>query len=193
MRQIRPIHIAYTLLIFFFITEPLLRQGKTARSWQEGPADRGSTRLLRAAVGLAFLGMPIAPLLNRMKIGRFHSKTLAWSGIAAMLAGLALRIWSFQVLGAFYTRTLRTSTQQHLITKGPYHLIRHPGYLGNLLIWLGAGLNTANWIAPATFIIPMIGAYGYRIQAEEALLADAFPQEYPAYASHTWRLIPFIY
>jgi protein-S-isoprenylcysteine O-methyltransferase len=39
----------------------------------------------------------------------------------------------------------------------------------------------------------MIGAYGYRIQAEEAMLADAFPQEYPGYASHTWRLIPFIY
>ena len=193
MRHIRPIHIAYSLLIFFFITEPLLRQGKAARSRQEGPTDRGSTRFLGAALGLAFLGMLIAPLLNRMKIGRLHCKTLAWSGIVAMFAGLALRIWSVRVLGAFYTRTLRTSTQQHLITKGPYHLIRHPGYLANLLMWLGAGLTTANWIAPVTFIIPMIGAYGYRIQAEEAMLADAFPQEYPGYASHTWRLIPFIY
>jgi protein-S-isoprenylcysteine O-methyltransferase Ste14 len=189
----RPRYVAYALLGFFFVTEPLLRQGKAASSRQEGPADRGSTHLIGAAFGLALFALLVAPLLNRLKIGRLRSEPLAWSGIMAMFLGLALRIWASRVLGAFYTRTLRTSTQQHLIAKGPYRLVRHPGYLAALLMWLGAGFATANWIALVSCAIPMMGAYWYRIRAEEAMLADAFPQEYPNYASRTWRLVPFLY
>src|SRR5258708_5328602 len=127
----RPGHVAYALLGFFFVTEPLLRQGKAARSRQAGPADGGSTPIIGAAFGLALVALLIAPLLNRRKIGRLHSESLAWGGIMAMLVGLALRIWASLVLGAFYTRTLQTSAQQHLIRKGPYRLVRHPGYLAN--------------------------------------------------------------
>jgi protein-S-isoprenylcysteine O-methyltransferase Ste14 len=112
----RPRYVAYALLGFFFVTEPLLRQGKVASSRQVGPADRGSTRIIGASVSLALL---VAPFLNRLKIGRLRSERLAWSGIMAMIIGLALRIWASRVLGAFYTRTLRTSAQQYLITKGP--------------------------------------------------------------------------
>jgi protein-S-isoprenylcysteine O-methyltransferase Ste14 len=110
-----------------------------------------------------------------------------------MLTGLALRIWASRVLGSFYTRTLRTEAEQHLIAEGPYRLIRHPGYLGSLLLWLGAGLATSNWIAVTAISFPTLGSYWYRIQAEEAMLANAFPQEYQGYASRTWRLIPLIY
>lgn len=191
--KVRPIHLAYGLLGCFFVLEPFLRQGKAASSLQEGPADRGSTRLIGASIGLALFVLLVAPLLNRWKIGHFHSKMLAWSGIMAMLAGLVLRIWAIRVLGAFYTRTLRTSTQQHLVSKGPYRLIRHPGYLADLLLWLGAGFATSNWIVPMSLAVPMMGAYWYRMQVEEAMLADAFPQEYSDYTSHTWRFIPLLY
>ena len=191
--QIRPIYIAYGLLGFFFVTEPLLRQGKAASSLQEDPTDRGSTRLIGATFGLALIALLVAPLLNRWRVGHFRSKRLAWSGIMAMLAGLALRIWASRVLGAFFTRTLRTSAQQHLVTKGPYRLVRHPGYLADLLMWLGAGFATANWIVPMSLAIPMMGAYWYRMQVEEAMLVDAFPQEFPDYASHTWRFVPLLY
>ena len=191
--RVRPIHVAYVLLGLFLVIEPLLRQGKAASSRQAEASDRGSTRFIGVSFGLGFITMLIAPLLNRWKIGCFRREKLAWSGIPAMLAGLALRIWAARVLGAFYTRTLRTSEQQHLITSGPYQVVRHPGYIADILMWLGAGAATANWIAPVFFVAPMIGAYWYRIQAEEAMLAATFPQEYPGYAGHTWRLVPFLY
>src|SRR5258708_1479204 len=57
-----------------------------------------------------------------------------------MIIGLTLRVWAAQVLGRFYTRTLRTTDKQRIVQSGPYHLIRHPGYLGTILIWIGAGL-----------------------------------------------------
>jgi protein-S-isoprenylcysteine O-methyltransferase len=60
-------------------------------------------------------------------------------------------------------------------------------------MWLGASFATANWLVPMFFAIPMMVAYWYRIRAEETMLASAFPQEYPDYASSTWRLVPFLY
>jgi protein-S-isoprenylcysteine O-methyltransferase len=141
-----PMRVAYSLIGCFFVVERLLRRGENARSLQEGQADRGSTRAVGAAFGLALLALLLAPLLNRLRVGRLLSETWAWSGIAAMLAGLVLRIWAIRVLGAFYTRTLKTAVGQHLIAEGPYRLVRHPSYLGDLLLWLGAGIATANGI-----------------------------------------------
>jgi protein-S-isoprenylcysteine O-methyltransferase Ste14 len=110
-----------------------------------------------------------------------------------MVGGLVLRVWAVRVLGAFYTRTLRTNAGQRIVAEGPYRLVRHPGYLGVLLLWLGAGLSTANWIAAATNMGFMVRAYRGRIQTEEAMLAATFGDDYARYAGRTWRLIPFVY
>jgi len=185
--------IAYSLIGCFFVAERLLRQGDLARSFKRGQADQGSTRVVGAAFGLALLVLFLAPLLNWLSIGRLPNEMLAWGGIVIMLAGLILRVWAARVLGTFYTRTLQTTTDHHLITQGPYQLIRHPGYLGSLLLWLGAACATSNWIAAVIIATPILGAYWYRIQAEETMLATAFPQEYQSYANHTWRLIPLLY
>ena len=189
----KPIKIAYSLIASFFVIERLFRKGGAARSLEESHADRGSTRAIGGAFGLALLALLSAPFLNQLKVGRMQSKMLGWSGIVAMVTGLILRIWAFRILGSFYTRTLRTLPEQRLIEEGPYRLVRNPGYLADLLLWFGAGFASANWIVLATIAFPMVGAYRSRIKAEEAMLAEAFPQEYDRYARRTWRLIPFLY
>lgn len=189
----RPLRVAYCLIGFFFVAERFLRQGENSKSLKAGQEDRGSTRAIGASFGLALLTLLFAPFLNRRGIGRLHSERLAWGGIVAMLSGLMLRIWAIRVLGSFFTRTLRTDTEQHLIEEGPYGLVRHPGYLGDLLMWIGAGTATSNWIAATVISLPMLGSYWYRMQAEEAMLTHAFPKEYQIYTAYTWRLIPFVY
>ena len=188
-----PILIAYGLISCFFLVERLLRQGKQARSFQRGQADRGSTSAIGAAFGLALLTLLVAPLLNWQGFGALSNERIAWGGIILMLMGLGFRIWAARVLGAFYTRTLLTAENQQIITQGPYRLIRHPGYLGTLLIWFGAGCATSNWMVILIIVAPLVAAYWYRMQAEEALLLATFPQEYPRYVSQTWRLIPYLY
>jgi protein-S-isoprenylcysteine O-methyltransferase Ste14 len=143
----RPLRVTYGLIGCFFVMERLLRQGESAKSFQEGQADRGSTRAVGAAFGLALLVLLMAPLLNGRGIGRLRGERVGWGGVAAMVAGLVLRMWANRVLGSFYTRTLRTEAEQRLIEEGPYRLVRHPGYLGSLLLWLGAGVATGNWMA----------------------------------------------
>ncbi len=110
-----------------------------------------------------------------------------------MVGGVVLRVWAIRVLGEYYTRTLRTAEQQSLIDRGPYGVIRHPGYLGVLMLWVGAGLATANWIATLLIALVMFVAYTYRIQSEELMLAATFGEQYRRYAARTRRLIPFLY
>src|SRR6478752_6550819 len=155
VRRIKPIHFAYGLIGSFFVIERLLRRGESAKSLQGGPEDKGSTRAIGAAFGLAILTLQVAPLLNRLRIGRVFSEKVAWGGVTAMLAGLAIRIWASRALGAYYTRTLRTEEAQRLIEEGPYRLVRHPGYFGNILMWLGAGVATTNGIVTVVIAIPL--------------------------------------
>lgn len=136
----------------------------------------------------------LAPLLNRLRFGGTTRRSaIAWSGVLAMAAGLGLRIWSARTLGAYYTRTLRTAQDQALVQDGPYQVVRHPGYLGTLLLWLGAGVASANWMVASLIAACTIPAYHQRIAAEEAMLAQSFAAEYPDYAANTWRILPFVY
>ena len=72
-------------------------------------------------------------------------------------------------------------------------MIRHPGYSGVLLLWVGGGLAVSNWIAAMVTAPVMFASYRYRIESEESMLLAAFGTEYQAYAAKTWRLIPLIY
>jgi protein-S-isoprenylcysteine O-methyltransferase Ste14 len=139
--------ICYCLLATFFVLERALRRGSAASALDSTPLDRGTTR----AIGLAFLAcvilVLIAPLLSRLGLGQFGSPTTAWAGVAAMILGIALRVWANQTLGTSYTRRLKTVQGQSIISTGPYRVLRHPGYAGVMLMWLGAGVALRNWIA----------------------------------------------
>jgi protein-S-isoprenylcysteine O-methyltransferase Ste14 len=71
--------------------------------------------------------------------------------------------------------------------------IRHPGYLGTILIWGAAGLAMQNKIVFAVGTILILIAYFYRITNEEKMLENEFGEKYIDYKKHTWRLIPFIW
>ncbi len=186
--------IAWLLLVSFLILQRVLRRGEQARSLQASAADRGSTRLLGAAYLVGALALLAAPLLNAQGIGEVSpGPVIGWIGIALMIAGLALRLWSQTVLGRYYTSTLRHAEDQPILASGPYRLVRHPGYGGLLLLWAGAGLATANWSVASAVTLLMFIAYRYRIAAEEAMLVAAFGDRYKEYMARTWRLIPYVY
>jgi protein-S-isoprenylcysteine O-methyltransferase Ste14 len=192
-RLVGPLAVAYALLGCFFLAERFLRQGPDAASLEAGQSDQGTTRAIGRAFGQSLFALAVAPLLNRRRLRRLTVPGMAWGGIAAMVAGLAVRVWAAQVLGAFFTRTLRTSSMQSLVEEGPYRLVRHPGYLGVLLLWLGAGLASANLLVAGLITVSMGRAYRRRIRSEEAMLTNTFGEDYVAYMRRTRRLIPWVY
>ena len=93
----------------------------------------------------------------------------------------------------FYTRTLLIQTEQRVVEQSPYRLLRHPGYLGDFLMFVGAGMATANWIAVVVIAVVMFSAYAYRIHVEEQMLQTTLGEPYRVYMKRSWRLIPWIY
>jgi protein-S-isoprenylcysteine O-methyltransferase Ste14 len=75
-----------------------------------------------------------------------------------------------------------------LVTRGPYRLVRHPVYLGEIVAL--AGLTIA---APTpshlAILVVFVLAQSARMGLEEHALSEAFP-EYAAYAERTSRLVP---
>lgn len=113
-------------------------------------------------------------------------------GLALLASGLTLRAWSMRTLGASYTRTLRTQSEQRVVDTGPYRLVRHPGYAGSLLTWTGFALTSRSMPVVAVVGALLGRAYHQRIGAEEKLLQRDLPG-YTAYSTRTKRLAPFVW
>jgi protein-S-isoprenylcysteine O-methyltransferase Ste14 len=75
-----------------------------------------------------------------------------------------------------------------LVTRGPYSLVRHPVYLGEIVALSGLTLAAPAWGHLALLAV-FVAAQLTRMRLEETALAEAFP-EYAAYAAHTGRLLP---
>jgi protein-S-isoprenylcysteine O-methyltransferase Ste14 len=75
-----------------------------------------------------------------------------------------------------------------LVTRGPYRLVRHPVYLGEIAAVLGLALAAGEaWMFAVLALF--VGAQLVRMTLEERALRAAFP-EYEAYAARTARLLP---
>jgi protein-S-isoprenylcysteine O-methyltransferase len=176
------------LLIIWVSFELVLRSPGEASSWRADRRDRSSTVMLIIAFLLAAV---LPPTLSRMGVGLIGNE--AWLGLVFAVIGLLIRGWSMRTLGGAYTRTLRTSADQKLVTNGPYRWIRHPGYSGSIAVWVGAALAFHNWIAAGIVALMMLTVYGWRITAEERMLEDTFGEEYRFYAARSSRLFPGLY
>jgi protein-S-isoprenylcysteine O-methyltransferase Ste14 len=168
--------------------EVVFRQPGESSSTRATETDRGSTWLLIAAYAIAFV-LPLA--LGRLGFGSIG--VFAWLGVVLAGIGLVLRAWAMRTLGAAYSRTLRTTTVQSLVTSGPYRWIRHPGYAGSICVWVGAALCFDSWPTALAVAVLMLLAYGWRIRAEERMLADHFGQPYRDYVASSWRLVPGVF
>lgn len=76
-----------------------------------------------------------------------------------------------------------------LVMRGPYRIIRHPVYLGEIGAFVGFVVASQHWLN----IVPLLvftGSQLVRMRFEEAALSEEYPDEYGAYAARTPRLLP---
>ena len=115
------------------------------------------------------------------------------TGILLFTFGFILRIYAIRELGPFFTFEVGLRKSHQLITNGPYSIIRHPGYLGYILISIGlyTFLGTFFGIILSFTICSLI--YFKRIPIEEKILSKKFGDEFEKYKLKTKKIIPFIY
>ena len=107
--------------------------------------------------------------------------------------GLLLRWWSFATLGRYFTTIVKADSDQDVVERGPYRVVRHPSYAGILLAFVGCGLMLANWAGLLISFVLVLGALVYRIRVEERALVDALGSTYGDFARERARLVPFVW
>jgi protein-S-isoprenylcysteine O-methyltransferase Ste14 len=153
-------------------------------------ADQGSRFVLRFA---SIVGVGLAIVFSR-GAGAIRPTAVAdWVGLCLLWSGIAVRLWSFRTLGRYFTFTVQTSSDQPVITAGPYRVVRHPSYAGMLLAVMGLGLLIANWWSFISLTAAVACGLVFRIRVEERALLRDLGDDYRSYASTRKRLVPFLW
>jgi len=152
---------------------------------------RGDTRSRRYWLRLLLAAFFIVALRAHHPGGASFDAALGWLGVVACATGIGIATWARVCLGPNWGMPMTVRARPTLVRSGPYRVVRHPIYSGVLLAAIGSALVTGpGWL------VVVIGAGAYfvvSLRVEENDMASAFPDQYPEYAGHTKRLIPFVY
>jgi len=103
-----------------------------------------------------------------------------------VLFGSAAAVYTLLRLGRSFSLMAEA---RGLVTSGPYRLVRHPLYLGELTAVLGIVLGSREPLLAGVTWLVCVGLQLARTSYEERNIRAEFPQ-YDEYAARTRRLIP---
>ncbi len=143
--------------------------------------------------GVAVAGISILVVAG-LDDRRFHWSGMPWwvcgIGYVLLIAGMAGLTWA-EAVNKFFEPTVRIQTDRgyHVIDKGPYVLIRHPGYVSSFLMILGWPLALGSYwalIPAVATCLPLV----VRTVLEDRTLRAELPG-YDEYARRVrYRLVP---
>jgi len=116
---------------------------------------------------------------------------IRYIGLAVYLVFSWIQVWSFKTLGDNYSQDIMIKKNHELITKGPFKIIRHPQYLCQILLDLGATAATLGYIVGFLALVE-IPIYIMRASMEDKLLAKYFSEKFSEYKKKSGFMFPFI-
>jgi protein-S-isoprenylcysteine O-methyltransferase Ste14 len=122
-----------------------------------------------------------------------HLLDFLWEMLCISIAfiGLTIRILTVGFAPAGTSgRNTKIQTAEHLNTTGMYSLVRHPLYLGNLLIVIGAVLFFRSWWFPLLVLTVFVIYYERIMLVEEQFLQEKFGKLFADWAAKTPAIIP---
>jgi protein-S-isoprenylcysteine O-methyltransferase Ste14 len=124
----------------------------------------------------------------------FYGPVPRWLTLLALFVVVACNVLFFLVLKAnrFAAAIIQVEAEQTVSDDGLYHFIRHPMYLGGVVLWLALPLALGSYLTllVAVFGIPVMML---RLLNEEKFLRRELPG-YSEYCQRVrYRLIPFVW
>ena len=114
-------------------------------------------------------------------------------GVFFWVLGYALIIWAMTV-NAFFSTSVRIQEERghHVIDRGPYGVVRHPGYVGAIIFQLATPFLLSSWWALIPSVLSAL-IYVIRTALEDRTLQNELPG-YREFTKRTrYRLLPGIW
>uniref|UniRef100_A0A9E8A201 Isoprenylcysteine carboxylmethyltransferase family protein n=1 Tax=Bosea sp. NBC_00436 TaxID=2969620 RepID=A0A9E8A201_9HYPH len=175
--------------VYLALTDPALleRRMKAGPTAETRPAQK-------VIITLAFIALILMLVVSAFDHRFGWSQAPAWLSIlgnALVALGLMIDLRVFRE-NSFGASTIKMMEGQTVISTGPYALVRHPMYLGVLVMAFGTPLALGSWwgLLPAACTLPILML---RIRDEETMLRGEL-KGYEAYARKVrYRLLPWIW
>lgn len=191
---------AWQFLAIYFaasilVTRYLIRndRGLLERRMAGGPTAEKSTtqKVIMLFASIGFTGMLVVPGFDRRHGWSPVSIPGVVLGDLLILGGWLIIFLVFRE-NTFTAATIAVAPDQKVISTGPYALVRHPMYVGALLLFLGIPLALGSYwgLLAAAATIPFLV---WRISDEERFLRQNLPGYREYCAERRWRLIPGIF
>ena len=181
---------AFASTIYLMKNDPKLLERRT----KAGPIAEKETsqKIIQTITALGFIAMLVLPALDY----RFHW----WPQVPffAEIIGDALVAIGFIIIfivfkqNSFASATIEIAPEQKVVSAGLYSFVRHPMYMGALILFIGMILSLGSWWGLVAFLL-MLPALIWRIFDEEKFLTKNLPG-YAEYKNKVrYRLVPFIW
>src|SRR5436305_11681217 len=125
------------------------------------------TLLFAKWIAVGFLGRTFLP----------PAQPLAYIGLIAALAGLAIAIWARVSLGQYWSDKVVLKVDHQLVRSGPYARMRHPIYSGVLLGVAGSALVVTQWRGVLAFVF-ILTNYWIKAKREDKILGGALAEDF---------------
>ena len=180
---------AALITIYLWKKDPKLLE----RRVEAGPAaeKEKTQKIIQFFASISFFTLLVIPALDH----RF-----GWSSVPfyIVITGDILVVLGFLLIflvfreNTFAAATIRVSTDQKVITTGPCSIVRHPMYVGALIMLLGTPLALGSWWGLLLYI-PFLLIVVWRLLDEEKYLYRNLPG-YKEYCQKVrYRLIPLLW
>ena len=137
---------------------------------------------------IAAMAATLLPFTLALLAGAAPGPGQDYAGYALVLAGTAFAVWSVRSLG----RSISVIAQaREVVDRGPYRLVRHPLYVGELVSSLGVAIIAGTVWALCVWVA-LCGLQAYRALREEQVLLRALPG-YRSYRDRTAALLPGVF
>jgi protein-S-isoprenylcysteine O-methyltransferase Ste14 len=158
-----------------------------------GPLDEKETsqKIIQSLAIADFIAVMLVPAYDH----RF-----AWSAVPpyVVVAGDILIVFGFYIVflvfkeNTFTSAIIELSAEQKVIATGPYALVRHPMYIGALIMLVGVPLALGSWWGLLT-VVPMTLVLVWRLLDEEKFLAKNLAGYSEYQHAVRYRLLPFVW
>lgn len=144
--------------------------------------------VLLVAVGLP-VAVRYAPAGSGPGIVLHPVSSWRYAGLAPVITGLALLAAGAYAMGKNLTPATTPRPEGELVTGGIYRHVRHPIYLGVILVLWGLAWLQSTWLAGLLVGGISLAYFDRKAAAEERKLTARFPG-YQAYRDGVPRLLP---